>query len=579
MSLGYCQAVVYDPKVEGWRGCDNKVISNPGTFSKCMYHSQNNIYAVDQWDDGTQNFTRLYWSFKKNQYTTEVQTPKDDRAFPDPNEDTNIDPSTAVIAQPVQSQNSSIATNLDESFNLNKLTVDELTQYRAQVGVTPVKKKAKKPVKPKQLFPTETQAESSGGKSKDEIIDELQDENNMLKTAVESINRLLEEDDPQKLAVIQTEFMQGLKLSDVGASAVEPKGVDQQLQYAQYQNAPTPIPPPVPTPIPPPVPTPIPPPVPTQQALSRMGYTRRPATVNEELNFELRKLLTKRNKLKKIKEIKESRYEDVSEEIEILDNIEYLIYDIENQIRGVPMLVRVPEPEEPFVERNTPRVDEDMTTEIEKKLTAQPLAFQKQFQKLFFDLNQFIANSIKNKVFIDTNYIFGEIKAKTGDFFTFDQTNAFLVPIFDKIQFYNEGRLVGYNPVNVQFPTFKVTEPTVLYSAPPKNVLPGTNNEIIFQNIPDKGVYSQYMGIYGNIKHPEFPPITLKHHPRKLSGKFVCYQKFKNRMTTRAFDDVHQAKGWAIRGGFYADQVEKLRQSAIQGRYERKLRVIPTVFK
>lgn len=91
----------------------------------------------------------------------------------------------------------------------------------------------------------------------------------------------------------------------------------------------------------------------------------------------------------------------------------------------------------------------------------------------------------------------------------------------------------------------------------PENVISNTNNEIIFQNRPNGGPYSQYLGVYGNIKYPDIPSITITQSKKQIKC-FVCTQEGKSRM----FKDIHQARGWAIRGGFYADRIERQRRAA-----------------
>lgn len=311
------------------------------------------------------------------------------------------------------------------------------------------------------------------------------------------------------------------------------------------------------------------------------GKYRRPVLdPNSPQGLKQQLMITRQNLRAKIKQNNEQGLSSVAE-IREIEKIDDFLKKLERVISGVepPELVDIPVPEEPFFERRAPLQSQQAMSMIQEKLSSQSVPFQKQFESLFFNLNQFIAQSVRNKVFIDTNYIFGEIKAKTGNFFTYEMIQGFLMPIFNKIQFYNEGRLLGYNPVEVQFPIIAAKKPEILYNPPLPNALPGTNNEIIFENIPDGGVYSQFMGKYGNIKHPEFPLVELKFNKNVVSGKFVCTQKVDGKEKSRKFDDVNQAKGWAIRGGFYADRIEKLRQSSIQGRYDRKLRVIPTIIR
>jgi len=318
---------------------------------------------------------------------------------------------------------------------------------------------------------------------------------------------------------------------------------------------------------------------PTEEEL-RGKYRRPVLDPNSPQGLKQQLMITRQNLRAKIKQNDEQGKSSVLELREI-KKIDDFLKKLERVISGVepPELVNIPVPQSPFFERGTSLQSPQAMSMIQEKLSSLPVPFQKQFETLFFNLNQFIAQSVRNKVFIDTNYIFGEIKAKTGDFFTFELTQGFLMPILQKMQFYNEGRMLGYNPVEIQFPIIAPKKSDILYKPPVPNALPGTNNEIIFENIPDGGVYSQFMGKYGNIKHPEFPLVELKFNKNVVSGKFVCTQKVDGKEKSRKFDDVNQAKGWAIRGGFYADDIEKLRQSAIQGRYDRKLRVIPVLVK
>jgi hypothetical protein len=307
------------------------------------------------------------------------------------------------------------------------------------------------------------------------------------------------------------------------------------------------------------------------------GNYRRQAiqTPTEQFRQDLRDFESERIKVERRMNQKYENGEDTTEEIQYLYLLDKAIEDTIKFLRGVPQWVDIPQTENAFPGQDVPVISQ--VDAIEQKLTRQPVEFQKRFEKLFFDLNQFISESVRNKAFIDTNVVFGQIRAATGDFFTDEFTNTFLLPVLGKIQMYNEGRMIGYNPQNIVFPILSPLKPTVLYTAPPPNALPGTNNEIIFENIPDGSVYSQFMGKYGNIKHPEFPLVELKFNKNAISGKFVCTQKVDGKEKSRKFDDVNQAKGWAIRGGFYADKVNLLRQSSIQDRYRRKLRVIPTI--
>jgi hypothetical protein len=318
----------------------------------------------------------------------------------------------------------------------------------------------------------------------------------------------------------------------------------------------------------------------TPEIPARLPYSmsQKPIETDEQLlKKQLYEMQSMRIKLQRQITIKEQNGQDTTREKEELIRINEYIYNVTNALRGLPPLVQIPQPETTFQGVLPEPQNLAIETAIQNKLSLQSLPFQKQYAKTFFDLNQFIADSVRNKVFIDTNYIFGQIKANTGSFFDYNLTNEYLMPIFKKIQFYNEGRMLGFNPQDIQFATIVPNKPTMLYNAPPPNALPGTNNEIIFENIPDGGVYSQFMGKYGNIKHPEFPLVELKCNKNVISGKFVCTQKVDGKEKSRKFDDVYQAKGWAIRGGFYADKLSAMKQSSIQGRYERKLRVIPTI--
>lgn len=311
---------------------------------------------------------------------------------------------------------------------------------------------------------------------------------------------------------------------------------------------------------------------------NRGNYRRKPITTPiEQWRDDIRRYESEKIRIQRIFDIKYENGEDTTDEMIYLSELDNAIADTMRFLKGMPQYVQPPLDQDPFPNIEVPVIAQ--IDEIQKKLTSQTVEFQKKFEKTFFDLNQFISDSVRNKVYIDTNVIFGQIRNATGDFFTDQFVDTFLMPIFARIQLYNEGRMIGYNPLSIQFPIISPLKPTVLYSAPPKNALPGTNNEIIFENIPDGGVYSQFMGKYGNIKHPEFPLVELKFNKNVVSGKFVCTQKVDGKEKSRKFDDVNQAKGWAIRGGFYADKIEKLRQSAIQDRYVRKLRVIPVLKK
>lgn len=308
------------------------------------------------------------------------------------------------------------------------------------------------------------------------------------------------------------------------------------------------------------------------------NYRRKPITTPiEQWRADIRRYESEKIRIQRIVDIKYENGEDITEEIKYLYELDNAIADTMRFLKGMPEYVQPPLAQDPFPDVKVPVITQ--LEEIQKKLSIQTVEFQKKFEKTFFDLNQFISDSVRNKVYIDTNVIFGQIRNATGDFFTDQFVDTFLMPIFARIQLYNEGRMIGYNPLSIQFPIISPIKPTVLYSAPPKNALPGTNNEIIFENIPDGSVYSQFMGKYGNIKHPEYPLVELKFNKNVISGKFVCTQKVDGKEKSRKFDDVNQAKGWAIRGGFYADKIEKLRQSSIQGRYDRKLRVIPVLKK
>jgi hypothetical protein len=204
---------------------------------------------------------------------------------------------------------------------------------------------------------------------------------------------------------------------------------------------------------------------------------------------------------------------------------------------------------------------------------------QKRYTDLFNSLNNFIGDTVRARAYLDTNYLFGQIQSEFGDVFDQQITSMFLVPVLEKIEGYNNSGfgMIGYNPVDLRFPIVVPEGAKKLYTPPPQNALPGTNNEIIFENVPDGTEYSQFMGKYGNIKHPETPIVELQCDKKVISGKYVCSQKVDGKLKSRRFNDIFQAKGWAIRGGFYADKIEKMRQTKIQGRYDNKFRVIPTI--
>lgn len=199
------------------------------------------------------------------------------------------------------------------------------------------------------------------------------------------------------------------------------------------------------------------------------------------------------------------------------------------------------------------------------------------------ELNSYLRNQINLRNFIDTNYIYSEIKNKLGFIFNDYFIKIYVVPVFEKIQTYNTS---GYGMSefltnSIQFKIFEPEKKMPIFTPQNDKTLIGTKN-IVFLNKPDGSIYQEYTGQYKNTDFPNIPYVELKFNKNSLSNKFICIQKDKDtpgNNLTKSFSDINQAKGFSIRGGFYSDIIDKKAKSIIDERNERKLKVVPIILR
>ncbi len=110
----------------------------------------------------------------------------------------------------------------------------------------------------------------------------------------------------------------------------------------------------------------------------------------------------------------------------------------------------------------------------------------------------------------------------------------------------------------------------------PSNAVPGTNGSIIFDPMDIDGQFIEGAGIYGNIKNPTIPPVTVSFDKKALTDKYICTQRYQNKLRSKKFRSMFDARLFAMRGGFYSDEVAKTRQASYQ-RPQNALRVIPNI--
>ena len=170
-------------------------------------------------------------------------------------------------------------------------------------------------------------------------------------------------------------------------------------------------------------------------------------------------------------------------------------------------------------------------------------------------------NQIFTQRVFPVDQIVNDLKIQYGNILFSDYFRGVFEPHLTELRRYNAdiqqfGNMGINNIQNFLLPIHTPTRPTRTEKIP-DNVISNTNNEMIFQNRPNGGPYSQYLGVYGNIKFPDVPSITITQSKKQIKC-FVCTQEGKSRM----FKDIHQARGWAIRGGFYSDRIERQRRAA-----------------
>jgi len=131
---------------------------------------------------------------------------------------------------------------------------------------------------------------------------------------------------------------------------------------------------------------------------------------------------------------------------------------------------------------------------------------------------------------------------------------------------------IGVNPY--LYPINLPPKPAALPTRTPRNAVPGTNGAIIYD--PMEVDFINGAGVYGNIKNPTIPPVTVEFDKKSLNDKYVCTQKYGNRMRSKRFKSMFQARLFAMSGGFYSDEVAKATQASYQ-RPQNRLRVIPNI--
>lgn len=271
----------------------------------------------------------------------------------------------------------------------------------------------------------------------------------------------------------------------------------------------------------------------------------------------------------------------------------------EEELRRVQLLKRVRdrEADEPIREKSKEEIPKFEIPEIDLRESGQIFEQEKTFiQKLstfseaqqqlykytLSELNSYISNQISLRNFIDYNYIFKQIRSSLGFLFDDYFIKLFIVPVFEKIQTYNTSGygMADFLTNSIQFKIFEPDKKMPIFTPQNDKTLIGTKN-IVFLNKPDGSIYQEYTGQYKNTDFPNIPYVELKYNKNSLGNKFICTQKDKDTgdKLTKSFSDINQAKGFAIRCGFYADTVDKKQPSIIDVRNERQLKVVPIILR
>jgi hypothetical protein len=216
------------------------------------------------------------------------------------------------------------------------------------------------------------------------------------------------------------------------------------------------------------------------------------------------------------------------------------------------------------------------------KLSTLSEAQQQLYKYTLSELNSYISNQIFLRNFIDSNYIFKQIQNTLGFLFGDYFIKLYVVPVFEKIQTYNTSGygMADFLTNSIQFKIFEPEKKVPIFTPQNDKTLTGTKN-IVFLNKPDKSIYSEYVGQYKNTNFPQIPYVELKFNKNSLSNKFICIQRDLNNknIMKKEFKDVNQARGFCLRGGFYADTVDKNSPSVIDERNERRLKVVPIILR
>lgn len=126
------------------------------------------------------------------------------------------------------------------------------------------------------------------------------------------------------------------------------------------------------------------------------------------------------------------------------------------------------------------------------------------------------------------------------------------------------------------YPLNMPVKPVDRPSRTPSNAVPGTNGSIVFDPMDIDGQFIEGAGVYGNVKNPTIPPVTVSFDKKALTDKYICTQKYQNKLRSKKFRSMFDARLFAMRGGFYSDEVAKTRQASYQ-RPQNALRVIPSI--
>jgi len=228
-----------------------------------------------------------------------------------------------------------------------------------------------------------------------------------------------------------------------------------------------------------------------------------------------------------------------------------------------------------------------IVAEFKANLASKPKEIRTNYESFMTSINNAIYSSIRNNDPIEMDDYFNQIKLNFGDGILFGPAyeNNVLEPIRQKHMEYNTSVPIGLGgkqarayymyPLNMPDKAMIKAQPVV------PGAVPYTNNSILFEPMQiDAGdSYIPGLGKYGNLKNPNVPVVEVQLDKSRLGDKYVCSQNYNGRRRVRRFYSINDARSFAMRGGFYSDEVAKSRQAGFQLNTGNKLRVLATVIR